>query len=181
SGRVTQHSIFGLTLSSDHALPGLSVGPSSGVDVVIHLGTLPARDVASATDLHLTFDEGLDVLVDREGTRIWAAWRNPLTLADVTSYLVGPVLGLVLRLRGVTCLHASAVCIDGRAVVFAGCVGSGKSTLAAAFAAWGDPVLSDDLVAVRVQGDTGLVAAGPPWLRLRNAARGPLEGSICWS
>jgi hypothetical protein len=66
----------------------------------------------------------------------------------------------------VLCLHASAIVIDGRAVVLAGPRGSGKSTTAAAFAARGMPVLSDDLVALSPCGEAFLVQPGYRLLRL---------------
>ena len=45
--------------------------------------------------------------------------------------LLGPPLVLALALNGVWCLHASAIIIEDRAVVFLGNSGAGKSTLAA--------------------------------------------------
>jgi predicted ATPase len=57
-------------------------------------------------------------------------------------------MGLLLRLRGAVCLHASAVNVDDFAVIFVGLEGAGKSTTAAAFAQQGFAVLSDDIVAL---------------------------------
>jgi len=71
-----------------------------------------------------------------------------LSLENSASYLLGPVLGVVLRMRGVTCLHASAVSIGDRGVAFVGSAGAGKSTTAAAFAQQGYGVISDDIVAL---------------------------------
>jgi len=51
-------------------------------------------------------------------------------------------------LRGVTCLHASAVAFEDRSVAFVGQTGAGKSTTAAAFAQQGYGVISDDIVAL---------------------------------
>ena len=52
-----------------------------------------------------------EFVVDKAGTEVWAAWREPLTLEDTATYLLGPVMGFVMLLRGVVCLHASAVAI----------------------------------------------------------------------
>jgi hypothetical protein len=79
---------------------------------------------------------------------------------------MGPVLGFALRMRGVTCLHASAVAVGGRAVAFLGPPGAGKSTTAAALARQGHPVLTDDVLALSEEGGAFLAQPGYPRLRL---------------
>jgi len=76
------------------------------------------------------------------------------------------VLGFVLRLRGVTCLHASAIAIDGVAIALAGVAGAGKSTAAAQFASMGYPILSDDIVMLQESGSGFCVPPAPVRLRL---------------
>lgn len=98
--------------------------------------------------LHLAYNDGTEFWLDRKGRAAWAVWPKKLSLEEAASYLLGPVLGLLLRLRGMTCLHASAVTMEDRCVVFAGPEGAGKSTTAAAFAREGYAVLSDDIVAL---------------------------------
>jgi hypothetical protein len=94
----------------------------------------------------LSYADGTDFLVDEIGSQIWIVWSDGFTLDDACSYLLGPVMGFVLRLRGLVCLHASAVVIEGRALAIIGPPGAGKSTTAAAFAACGHAALSDDVV-----------------------------------
>ena len=77
-------------------------------------------------------------------------WADALTDADAASYLAGYVLAFVLRLRGSVPLHASAVAIDGRALLFVGDSWAGKSSTAAAFSILGYPVLADDIVRIDV-------------------------------
>jgi len=151
--------------------------PSDGVDVEFHLGDSPdsKREIpadsedltytSSYTDksgnpalriwktadgrfLRLAYYDGVQFWLEREGKSLWAVWPAASTLEDTASYLLGPVLGLLLRLRGVTCLHASAVSIENRSVAFVGSEGAGKSTTAAAFARQGHAVISDDVVAL---------------------------------
>ncbi len=98
--------------------------------------------------LRVRYSDGVEFWLDRDLATLWAHWPASSTLEDTLTYLVGPVLGLLLRLRGVVCLHASAVSINNRSVVFVGAEGAGKSTTAAAFARHGFPVLSDDIVAL---------------------------------
>ncbi len=77
-----------------------------------------------------------------------------------------PVLGFVLRLRGTTCLHASAVTIGGSAIALLGPPNAGKSTTAASLRGSGYPVIADDIVAL-VERDGGLcVQPAYPQLRL---------------
>jgi hypothetical protein len=116
--------------------------------------------------LHLRYADATEFVVDRAGTDVWATWAGTATLADTATYLLGPVLGLVLRLHGVVCLHASAVAVDGRAVALFGLAGAGKSTLAAAFARRGDAVLADDIAALEPDGAGFRVRPAYPQLRL---------------
>jgi hypothetical protein len=98
--------------------------------------------------IHIEYQDGMKFWLDCQGAGVWVKWSDPLTLEDAAAYLLGPVFGLVLRLRGLTCLHASAFAFDGHAVAFVGGEGAGKSTTAAAFARQGHAVLSDDVVAL---------------------------------
>jgi hypothetical protein len=125
----------------------------------------------------LRYDDGTVFLVDGLGSQVWAVWPDTLTLADTAVYLLGAVLGFVLRLRGVTCLHASAFCVDGRAVALAGPSGAGKSTTAAALSRRGFAALTDDLLALEEQGGSVLAHVGCPRLRLHPEAVNLLYGA----
>ena len=98
--------------------------------------------------------------VDGAAERLWGTCLPPFTNEDVATYLLGPVLGFVLRRRSVLALHASAVCIGGQAVALCGESQAGKSTTAAAFALRGIPVLCEDITPLieedgRFQVDSG--------------------------
>jgi len=111
----------------------------------------PVLHIWKAADesfLRLAYCDGTQFWLDRCRQNLWASWPDNLSVENTLSYLLGPVFGLILRLRGVTCLHASAVAFGDRAVVFVGSEGAGKSTTAAAFAKRGYAVLSDDIVAL---------------------------------
>jgi hypothetical protein len=116
--------------------------------------------------LHLVYYDGIEFWLERGGKGVWAVWPETSTLDDAVSYLLGPVLGLLLRLRGVTCLHASAVALEDRSVVFVGAEGAGKSTTAAAFARQGHGVISDDVTALRENSDGFHVMPAYPHLCL---------------
>jgi len=189
-----QYQVYGLQLLADRAIPGLLCEPAPATNQwQVRLGSMPvglnAREISESPCLYVSnkrgddgqpswkicrlakqnylrfrFYDGTDFVIDRGGSRIWATWPEPLTLEDTATYLLGPVLGFVLRLIGTTCLHASAVAVGGRAVAFVGAPGSGKSTTAAAFAKLGYAILSDDIVALSEQ--TGFFVAQPGYPRL---------------
>lgn len=114
----------------------------------------------------VAYSDGTIFVVDAAGTEVWATWPDKATVEDTATYLLGPILGFVLRLRGTVCLHASAVAIGDRAIALVGRSGAGKSSTAAAFASLGHPVLSDDVVALTDQGASFKVQPAYPRVRL---------------
>jgi len=127
--------------------------------------------------LRLAYFDGSQFWLDREGTEVWATWPADLSLEDAATYLLGPVLGLLLRLRGVTCLHASAVAFGDQAVAFVGSEGAGKSTTAAALARQGHAILSDDVVALAERGGSFYIHPAYPYLCLWPESVESLYGS----
>lgn len=125
----------------------------------------------------LRYSDGTQFVVDSQGTQIWASWPDSLTLEDTATYLLGPILGWVLRLKGVVCLHASAVVVEKRVIAFVGDAGAGKSTTAAAFAQAGYPILSDDVVALVEQQQSFWVQPAYPRIRLWKESVGALYGN----
>lgn len=115
---------------------------------------------------HLSYSDQTEFILDREGREIHARWPDSCTLEDTLLYLQGPVLGFALRLRGVTCLHASAVAVEERAIAVVGDAGMGKSTTAAAFARQGLAILTDDVLALSDRGTSFEVQPGLPRILL---------------
>jgi hypothetical protein len=103
--------------------------------------------------------------VEPSGRRVVISAAAGVPKANLISYLTGPVMGCVLRLRGLTCLHAAVVNINGRAIALMGPKGSGKSTLAAALAERGYPLLTDDIAAMS-EDDDG-IKVEPAYTRMR--------------
>jgi hypothetical protein len=97
----------------------------------------------------LAYSDGTRFVVNEAANRIWGAAGESQTIEDLSTYFLGPVMGYVLRRRGVTALHASALCVDGKAIVLTGAAGAGKSTTAAALALRGLPVLCEDIAALK--------------------------------
>jgi hypothetical protein len=182
-----------LRIAAPAPLPGLRTADDAGPpDVVLRLQAMPdAADVretgalvyrSADTDesgaptlvvarlrdgelVRFRYSDGVQFVLGAAGRDVWVTWREPSTLEDVATYLLGPVFGFLLRLRGVTCVHASAVAIEDQAVIFAGPAGAGKSTVAATFALRGHAVMADDVVALT--DENGLVAVQPGPSRLR--------------
>lgn|GEM_PF-1007130 len=112
------------------------------------------------------YRDGAAFLLRADGGRVWVEHPPAMSSEDICSYLLGPVFALVLRLRGIVCLHASAVCTASGAVAFLGQAHAGKSTLAASFALAGHPALSDDIATLVPEGGHFQVAPDAPYLNL---------------
>src|SRR5262245_10361809 len=119
------YSVYGMVLCTDMPLPGLvGVPDQERADVYVWLQSTPPwatvnkstgeywyrdperaalriRCLAQGSYLRLTYQDGTQFVLDRQGTRIWATWQKGLTLEDTATYLVGPVMGMLLYLRGV--------------------------------------------------------------------------------
>lgn len=199
------HSAFGLLLNSNFPIPGLAVAEASNPgDIQICLGITPvpgkrrheeslffeSSDLGESGEpilriwkladgqlLHLVYYDGVEFWLDHKGRRVWATWTEKSSLEEMATYLIGPVLGFLLRLRGITCLHASAAVLESQAVVFVGPAGAGKSTTAATLAQRGFAVLSDDIVSVTERDDNLYVMPSFPFISLWPESVNALYGS----
>jgi len=199
-------SLYGLGVISDRPIPGVPSSTIASEDVRISFGSLPAwlNDV-TATQIETSYvaenksecgepalrvfrvldgkyyrfyyADQTEFLIDRAGTEVWAHWSASLTLEDTATYLLGPVMGFVMLLRGIVCLHASAIAVGDKAIALLGPAGSGKSTTAAAFSDCGYNVLAEDVVTLDDHGRQFLVRPGYPCIRLWPASVKALYGS----
>ncbi len=195
---------YGLRIFCDQAIPGLIPVRSKGADLTIHFAPHGQNSGAERRNhrpwyecyikdadgkpvlkiwkkgggtLSIEYSHGLAFHLDSALSTMRVTGARSNDGADVASFLLGPVLGLVLRLRGLTCLHASAVNFGGKALVFAGAEGSGKSTAAAIFAKNGHGVLTDDIVALDHANGAFYVRPGYPALNLLSDSANWLHGS----
>ncbi len=174
------YSLYGLTLRSNRALPMLEEVPESAPDVVVDFQStdrqmpaegaqlrfaLPLRLVSGRSPLEtwgLANDSGYwlrsmigsvwaEYFLANDGSRIEVMVREDTPLASLLPPFLGLAIPLVLRLRGVTCLHASAVLVNGRVVVFAGPSEAGKSTTLLAMLRRRHIFFSDDLIPLSTQ------------------------------
>lgn len=199
-------SIYGLGVVANRTIPGVPPAKIATEDVRISFGSLPAWlaevpdsqfETSYVTESKTESGEPLlrvvrvfggryfrfcyadqtEFLVDREGAELWASWVQPLTIEDTATYLLGPVLGFVMLLRGIVCLHASAIAIGNEAIALLGPAGAGKSTTAAAFSRSGYSVLAEDVVTLDDRGAKFLVRPAYPCIRLWPASVAALYGS----
>lgn len=197
-------SIYDLAISANKTIPGVPPSSTDSIDVRISFGSLPAwvhelesRELSYTSDYtdnsgapllhvyglldgsyhHFRYADHTEFLIDNAGTEIWCCWQEPLTIEDAATYLLGPILGFVMLLRGVVCLHASAVVINSEAIALVGPAGSGKSTTAAAFSSRGFSILADDVVTLDDRGDQFMVRPSYPCIRLWPASVKALYGS----
>jgi len=125
----------------------------------------------------LSYADGSQFVVDAETRRIWGGCPASLTQEDLVTYLVGPVLGFVLRRRGVLALHASSFCKEGFAFALCGGPGAGKSTSSAALALQGVSILCEDITALRERNAVFWTAPGYPRVNLWPESAGNLFGN----
>ena len=202
-------SVYGLGISANQPIPGVPSSPVNSIDLRISFGSLPSwvhelesqqshlSYTADFTDAsgkpvlqvfrlsggkyhYFRYADNTEFLVDDAGSEIWAVWPASLTIEDTATYLLGPVMGFVMLLRGIICLHASAVDISSEgseAVALVGPAGSGKSTTAAAFSGQGFNVLADDVVTLDDRADSFLVRPAYPCIRLWPASVKTLYGT----
>ena len=178
-------SAFGLSLRSEFPLPGLTPGedgPADGRAVELALSPRPGEPFDGAERLQeWHYPDGiLGLTVDRDerrGYRFFLYGAGVFELAADGSravlrldpdfaagwnwrrYLIGQVLPFAALLHGLEVFHASAVEIDGGAVLLAGGSGLGKSTLALNLHLGGAGFLADDSVAL--EGADGRLLAHP--------------------
>ena len=122
---------------------------------VVSIGEVgaPWLEVRRGSDGYLARWPGaLDVIIPNDGRRMLVHQRAPIS-DSVGRLLLCQGMSFVLPMHGREGLHASAVDIDGRAVVISGRSGRGKPTLATALCRKGGRLLSDDLTSVRLGED----------------------------
>lgn len=157
--------VSGLAVASEVDLPGLIPGdPDRAPEVTIRNAPVPfALDDPEmvgptwqrAGDRFLLRIPDIARFLLEDGRSIAFEAENGADPQDVAVFLSGSVFGVLLHQRNQIVLHASAVLVGGKAVLFCGASGAGKSTLAAALGEQGYPLIADDQCAIEI-GDDGI-------------------------
>lgn len=154
------YTLSGLTVASDVVLPGaLACEHAAVADVTVCAGPVPTTLAEPTYSGPIWQIAGKEVLLTVPNVaRFWLKDGREIAFeadaaadeADVTAFIVGSVFGILLHQRKYIALHASAVRVNDKAILFCGASGAGKSTLAAALGQRGYPLLSDDICALSV-------------------------------
>lgn len=202
-----QYLVYGLRISCDRPIRGLTPVDNRKPDIHFHflpgeglnsqekrnndepiwyesyirdendLPLLKIRKRESANSFRIDYSNGLAFEVDSTQSIVNVSGAGQISSTELSSFLLGPVLGILLRMKGLTCLHASAVAFADRSLVFAGIEGSGKSTAAAIFAKNGHAVLTDDIAVLDQLDGVFSVRSGCPILNLLSDSADWLRGS----
>lgn len=159
---------FGLVIQTDIPLGGFAHASEADPDITIGVSdrARAAVEAAEAPPYQLSrsgpgswclhVPEIADYLMC-DGSKIDVSPAPGVKDGHIELFLAGSALGAILHQRGLHCLHAATVEIDGSAIAFVGVQGAGKSTLAAKMAATGHRVLGDDVI-VLAPGKGGIEA-----------------------
>ncbi len=170
--------IFGLDIESAIPLPAAPITGHSGKrlpDIVIQYGNPPdhlanpqsrGRHYQARPGEFLLHVDSVAHYYVRDGRHIEVAPEPGVKDESVLIYLLGSAFGALLHQRNILVLHAGAIEIKGRSVLFTGDSGIGKSTLAAGFHKRGYPFLADDVCAVGMINLQPAVIPGFPRLKL---------------
>lgn len=153
-----------------------STGPGERV-VTIRLGDVPAAIEGAvpyggysqvAPTEYLLNVRGTARYYVRNGCEVRLEIEPGTPPANVSTYLLGSVFGVLCHQNGLLPLHASAVECGGGVTAFLGDSGAGKSTLAACLQRRGHRIVSDDICLLQPDPDAMRVIPVAGWLKLWN-------------
>jgi hypothetical protein len=171
---TTLYRAFGLTIVSELPLPELERAESGPADIEIARRPI-ARPHATGVRSFYEYGEEDQYLYWPQVGGFLIRGVSAIDIAPEAGAsegllrlpLLGPVMALLLHLRGVLVLHASAIRFGAHVAAFVGDKGAGKSTIAAAALARGGQWMTDDLLAVSFDDPRGPRAMpGYPSLKL---------------
>jgi hypothetical protein len=171
-----QYTLYGLHIHSDMPLDGLRIGADNPIpDVRVTEGAIPTHlaDAHAGVLYEVTPNEfllhmdGIAHYHVRDGVHITVQPASGADQSAVQLFLFGSALGVLLHQRGMLPMHASAIAVKGKAVLFTGASGAGKSTTAAALMQRGCGLIADDITVVYAD-PSGMALAAPafPYMKL---------------
>ena len=187
---IYHYTVYGLNIALSQALTQLRPAEHNDTDVFIDISNLSIPDLsedkqgpegANTSDGISVFqtrdwicisyprsqEDVLRFYISKDGSKVISDKPNTIPISDVESFILGPILGCVLRLRQRICIHASVMEFGGKAFAFVGNKGAGKSTTAAALLQAGARLISDDVAVLNAGSPVdATVYPGYPSVRL---------------
>ncbi|MDF5720869.1 MAG: serine kinase [Rhizonema sp. PD37] len=167
------YTAYNLRIHSEFPFPELSKGEvAQQPDVVISLREISKIEIETADGanrlvafLELENFKAGRFLVE-SGRKIVVEPDSGIDEDLLRPCILGPIFAVLLRQRSHLVLHASSIAINNEAVAFLGNSGWGKSTLANAFYNQGYSLLTDDVMAIQVEGDRPMTFPSFPQVKL---------------
>lgn len=170
---------FGLKIVSEIKCPELLLanGAWDQPDVMIRVGNVPTELDAPIfkrmkIDTQATANEVLLKIPNVaayyvvNGKQITIEPCVQSDLNGIRLYLLGSCMGAIFHQRKMLPLHASAICVDDKAVLFTGKSKAGKSTTAHAFVQKGYQLHADDICVIGQKNGQTLVYPGYPHMKM---------------
>ena len=170
--------LFGLVIESELELSQFKssrIANKVKADVRFALGSVDlAKNAQPLDDIWISSDadsiafelEDVGCFRIEGGNSITIDIAEQATADEIAVYLLGSAMGVLLHQRNLLPMHANAVVLGGKAVLFCGDSGAGKSTLAAYMRERGHAVLSDDISALAF-GDAEAIHTFPGLPRIK--------------
>lgn len=173
---MPDYSVYGLKIASDITLPPLAAagdGPAPADVTIRHgkIGDPPAGGVAFRTwhalpaRFHIVIGPGCRMDVTG-GKTITIEGADAVPPERLVSMILGSGMAALLMQRGIVPLHACSIAIDGGALVVMGRSGAGWICLLATLLQQGYPMVSDDVLGLRLA-ETCRVMALPAFPAVR--------------
>ncbi len=166
--------MYGVVVASIRALPAAAASGAPDIVIYEHAFRRPSPvppnprgysySILPDGDVHVSWSELFDFVVSADGSRI-DVYSEADDSEAVYTYLISQVISVALLQKHIETFHASAVAINGEAIVLVGDSGYGKSTLTAALLRAGARLITDDLLVLEHQG--GSYRAVPGAFRIK--------------
>lgn len=173
---------YGLGIQSDLHLPEF-IPAKVDHDVTIHVDYDRAPDDCVSAEMTkqsiavklshgevAVYVKDSGVFLVQNGTEIVVIPASSASEQQIREALLGKVMGILLHQRLQLVLQASAVNINGGAVLFLGKSSQGKSAMAAALQAQGWDLMTDQMAAVTLDQGVAKISSGSPTLNAPLAA-----------